>query len=331
MLERRGGGSVRCLSSASCPGRPPSIKRSMGRNTNSMYTVWGHAQPHQPRPNSAVTQMMNAKMLSMSSIKSTPSVARNVRPKRWNCRAGDVEQHHGLAVHLQERQRDEQRDQRPSGDDPGLPEPAAVELRPDLPAGAVRVERRQHALGSGKGSGHLVASALLVPSGGLPVTCLPRSVPTKATTSMSSAGESCLAHAGMPLPATPSADDLVDVEQRPLAVDPEVVGQVRARRRPDLGPRDRACSACRTRPCRSRPGPASAMVLARDLLAGCRQRVDRGGLASSPLVSRESRPGPCRQVDSARSSRWRRRTCPRRSRPTSGAAGLSYSWIPSYS
>ncbi len=51
-----------------------------------MYTVCGHAQPHQARPTSAVTNATVTKMLSMSNIKRTPSVARNVRPPSTKCR-----------------------------------------------------------------------------------------------------------------------------------------------------------------------------------------------------------------------------------------------------
>ena len=60
----------------------------MGRKTNSMYTVWGQPQPHHARPTNAVSQMMLRKMDSIRSMSSTPSVAKNVRPNKWNCRAG---------------------------------------------------------------------------------------------------------------------------------------------------------------------------------------------------------------------------------------------------
>ena len=47
-----------------------------------MYTVCGHAQPHQMRPNSAVTAKMPTKTEPMSSAKMGVSVGSSVWPKK---------------------------------------------------------------------------------------------------------------------------------------------------------------------------------------------------------------------------------------------------------
>jgi hypothetical protein len=59
----------------------PSNSRSMGRKTNSMYTVCGQAQPHQARPKRAVIITIPKKMLMSVNIIRSVSVGRNVAPK----------------------------------------------------------------------------------------------------------------------------------------------------------------------------------------------------------------------------------------------------------
>src|SRR6266542_5564646 len=66
--------------------RPPSIRRSIGRYRNSMYTVCGQAQPHQTRPYTAVSKTIPRKMPTRRSMSSMVSVGRKVAPKRVNSR-----------------------------------------------------------------------------------------------------------------------------------------------------------------------------------------------------------------------------------------------------
>ena len=65
----------------------PRKNRSTGRYTNSMYTVCGHAHPHQTRPKIAVSRNTVTNTARNSTPKSSVSVGRNTAPKKTNFRS----------------------------------------------------------------------------------------------------------------------------------------------------------------------------------------------------------------------------------------------------
>ena len=65
----------------------PRKSRSIGRYTNSMYTVCGHAHPHQTRPNTAVSRNTDTKSARNITPNNRVSVGRNTVPKKTNLRS----------------------------------------------------------------------------------------------------------------------------------------------------------------------------------------------------------------------------------------------------
>ena len=95
---RRGDITPFALSMASDPLRPPSSSRSMGRKTNSMYTVCGQPHPHHTRPNNAEKRKIAITALPSSSIRISVSVGRKVLPSSVNSRRGTSSRMSGLPI-----------------------------------------------------------------------------------------------------------------------------------------------------------------------------------------------------------------------------------------